>query len=131
MNKRGAWDETHESGWHKSVVEGVGKDEPMVVNENGGGQSRSLYRMDLVDPKAILATAKVLKEGADKYGAENWRLIDVDDHLNHLLIHVYAYLAGDRSDEHLSHAVCRALFALGVSLQTEEDVAVANKIKST
>jgi len=28
-----------------------------------------------------------------------------------VLAHVYAYLAGDRSDSHLSHAACRILFA--------------------
>lgn len=102
------------------VVEGVSPDEPIVVNERGGGQSRTLYRMDLIDPIAILETAKVLKEGADKYGANNWRLIDVEDHLNHLLIHVYAYLAGDRSDDHLSHAICRSIFALGVTKQPNQ-----------
>lgn len=118
-------------GWQSAtaIVRGVSKDEPITINEKGGGQSRSLYRMDLLDPKALLETAKVLKEGADKYGAENWRLIDVDDHLNHALIHIYAYLAGDKSDEHLSHVVCRALFALGVTLQTEQDIAKANQLK--
>lgn len=103
----------------KSIIEGVGKEEPIVINEKGGGQSRVLYRFDLIDPKAILATTKVLAEGAEKYGVDNWRLIDIKDHLNHLIIHAYAYLAGDESDEHLSHAVCRALFALAVSLQEE------------
>ncbi len=110
-----------------AVVQGVGKDEPVVTNEKGGGQSKVHYRLDLIDPKALFATAKVLKEGADKYGAENWRLIDIDDHLNHLLIHAYAYLAGDTSDEHLSHIVCRALFALGVDLQTEKDIEKLNQ----
>jgi hypothetical protein len=60
--------------------------------------------------------AEVLDHGAKKYGANNWRLIPVEDHLNHLLMHVYAFLAGDRSDDHLSHALCRATFALGVAL---------------
>jgi hypothetical protein len=60
--------------------------------------------------------AKVLSEGAEKYGEQNWRKIDIPDHLNHLLMHTYAYLAGDTTDEHLSHILCRATFALGVSL---------------
>lgn len=119
-SKAMTWNEYTEK--YKVDVPGVGKDEPVVMNEKGGGQSQVHYRMDLLDPKALLATSKVLKEGADKYGADNWRLIDTSDHLNHLLIHVYAYLAGDKSDEHLSHAVCRALFALGVTLQTQKDV---------
>jgi hypothetical protein len=72
--------------------------------------------MDLLDGPAVFSMAKVLAEGAAKYGAENWRQIDVRDHLNHLIIHAYAYLAGDESDDHLSHVMCRAMFAQGVAL---------------
>lgn len=102
------------------IVEGVSKDEPVEVNEKGGAKSRSLYRTDLIDPIALLEMAKVLKEGADKYdkyGKENWRNIPVHEHLNHMIIHAYAYLAGDTSDEHLSHIMCRAMFAQAVDLQ--------------
>lgn len=99
------------------MIKGVGKDEPTVVNEQGGKQSKVHYRFDLADPKAMFAMCKVLKEGADKYGDdENWRRIPINDHLNHLIIHAYAYLAGDRQDDHLSHIMCRALFAQGVEL---------------
>jgi hypothetical protein len=110
--------------YEESIIKGVSPDTPIVENERGGAQSKSPYRLDLIDPKAILETAKVLAYGAERYGdrplgAENWRLISIEDHLNHLLVHVYAYLAGDRSDGHLSHAVCRALFALGVELETK------------
>lgn len=105
------------------VVEGVSKDEPVEVNERGGARSRSLYRTDLVDPIAMLEMSKVLKEGADKYGkygVENWRRIPVHEHLNHMIIHAYAYLAGDTSDEHLSHIMCRAMFAQAVELQHDD-----------
>ena len=102
----------------KVLISGVGKDAPIEVNKLGGKQSKVEYRFDLVDPKALFATAKVLKEGFDKYGSDqNWRNISTRVHLNHLLIHVYAYLAGDKQDEHLSHAVCRAIFALGVDIE--------------
>lgn len=100
------------------IISGVGKDEPTEVNEFGGKQSRLDYRFDLIDPKALFAVAKVLKDGHDKYGSDqNWRVIPIRDHLNHLLAHTYAYLAGDRQDDHLSHAVCRALFALAVEIE--------------
>lgn len=102
------------------VVDGVGPDAPIVYNEQGGGQSDSPYRLDLVDPKALLDISKVLKEGADKYGENNWKKISINDHLNHLLVHVYAYLAGDESDKHLAHAACRAIFALGVELEEKK-----------
>lgn len=101
----------------KSIIDGVSPDQPVVYNEKGGGQSKSPYRMDLVDPKSILEIASVLKQGAEKYGDDNWKLISTQDHLNHLLVHVYAHLAGDESDKHLAHAACRAIFALGVELE--------------
>ena len=33
-------------------------------------------RMDLLPPKAISEVAKVLGFGAEKYGPENWRLLE-------------------------------------------------------
>ena len=91
---------------------GLGKDAPMVTNERGGKQSELNYRMDLVPPLALLNVAKVLKEGANKYDELNWKNITPNDHINHALCHLFALLAGDATDEHLAHAVCRLLFAL-------------------
>lgn len=98
------------------VVEGVGKDAPVMVNDVGGKQSHCPYRCDLLPTMAILAVSKVLKEGADKYGDDNWRKIPVREHVNHALTHVFAWLAGDKSDDHLEHAACRMLFALDLKL---------------
>lgn len=103
-----------------SRVAGVGPDAETVTNDKGGAQSHVPYRMDLIDAPAQFSMAKVLAEGAVKYGEDNWRDIPVRDHLNHLIIHAYAYLAGDTSDEHLSHVMCRAMFAQGVALAEEE-----------
>lgn len=86
------------------------------TNADGGSQSHIPVRFDLIDANAMFAMAAVLHEGAGKYGEGNWRKIPIRDHLNHLLMHVNAYLAGDTTDDHLSHALCRATFALGVSL---------------
>ncbi|ASA22683.1 dATP/dGTP diphosphohydrolase domain-containing protein [Paenibacillus donghaensis] len=101
-------------------VDGVGKDAPTVTNEFGGKQSEVLYRFDLLDPLAMFEMTKVLKYGADKYGADNWRDIPIEEHLNHLIIHAYAYLAGDKSDEHLSHIMCRSMFAQAVEIDSEK-----------
>lgn len=94
----------------------AGTDRPITTNEKGGGQSHVPVRFDLVDGKAMFKMCAVLHEGAEKYGDNNWRLIDIGDHLNHLIMHAYAYLAGDRSDEHLSHIMCRAMFAQAVAI---------------
>lgn len=91
----------------------VGKDLKTIINEHGGAQSEVYYRFDLIDTSAIFALAKVLKEGADKYGENNWRKICAGEHINHALIHIYAYLAGDKQDDHLEHAFTRLMFALG------------------
>lgn len=100
-----------------SQIEGVGKDAPIETNEKGGKQSYIPYAFHLIDPKAILALAKVLAEGERKYGRDNWRKISTESHLNHALTHIYAHLGGDTQDEHLEHAFCRLMMALGVIYQ--------------
>jgi hypothetical protein len=102
-----------------TAIQGIGPDAKIVTNAQGGAQSHVPYRMDLVDGPAQFAMAKVLAEGAKKYGANNWRNIPVEDHLNHLIIHTYAYLSGDTSDDHLAHAMCRAMFAQAVAITDE------------
>lgn len=98
----------------------VSPDAPTTVNGKGGAQSLVPVRFDLIDARAMFEMASVLHTGAVKYGENNWRLIPVNEHLNHGIMHAYAYLAGDRTDDHLSHMLCRATFALGVSLQPNE-----------
>jgi hypothetical protein len=98
-------------------VAGVGTDAPIVVNERGAKQSHSPYRVDLSPPLATLHIAEVLGAGARKYGRWNWLGIPLHDQLNHALVHAFAYLAGDRSDDHIGHFACRAMMALEVYLR--------------
>lgn len=95
-----------------SEIAGVGPDAETVTNAKGAKQSAVPYRMDLVPPRALLDVARVLNDGAEKYGEWNWTGLSIADHLNHALVHIEAHLAGDRSDDHLAHATCRLLFAL-------------------
>src|ERR1043165_5051049 len=87
----------HEAGVFPRVVrvEGVGPDAQLTVNAKGGKQSDSPYRSDLLPPQALLAVARVLKRGADKYGDDNWRKIERQDHINHALTHILSFQAGD------------------------------------
>ena len=101
------------------TISGVGKDAPTVTNSIGGKQSQSPCDFTLLDPPAMFAMCRVLSEGEAKYGPDNWRKISVRDHLNHMIIHAYAYLSGDTSDEHLAHAMCRAMFAAAVDMGRE------------
>lgn len=95
------------------VIKGVGKDAEKVVNEAGGRQSKLDYRFDLMDSGAMFELAAVLSHGAEEYGIDNWRKIPSRDHINHAITHLYAHLAGDTQDEHLSHAFCRLMMAIG------------------
>jgi len=96
-------------------INGVNESE-VVVNADGGKQSKLQYRFDLIDAKAIFALAHVLYEGEIKYGKDNWRKIATEDHINHAISHLYAYLAGDKQDNHLSHAFCRVMMAIGTEV---------------
>ena len=97
----------------KLKIDGVASEEK-VINENGGSQSKLDYRFDLIDTKAIFALANVLHTGEVRYGKDNWRKIDTESHLNHALSHIYAFLAGDKQDNRLSHCFCRLMMAIGV-----------------
>ena len=104
----------------RNRLEGVGPDAPVVTNEKGGKQSKVLGRFDLLPPRALIEVAKVLEEGANKYGEENWRQIESRSHLNHILQHAAAYLANDNSDDHLSHLCCRAMMLLEMVILERE-----------
>lgn len=98
-----------------NVIFGVGKDVPVIVNKEGGKQSRSPYAFQLLPVHAMFAAAEVAKAGAEKYGetfaCRNYTKIPPEEHIGHCIQHLYAYLAGDISDDHLAHAIVRALFA--------------------
>lgn len=97
----------------------LGTEAPVIVEPGGGRHSDTGVRCDLIPARAILSVAEVLDAGARKYGIDNWRGIGVDAHLNHILTHIFAYLSGDKQDDHLSHAACRGLMALEVELNGE------------
>lgn len=74
----------------------------------------------------MFAAAEVAKYGADKYGesfdSRNYTKIPVTDHINHAIQHLYAYLAGDISDDHLGHAIVRTMFAYDVDRNGMEHI---------
>lgn len=99
----------------ESLVKGVEPDAPVVVNEKGGKQSDSPYAFHMIPVSSILAAAEVCAYGAKKYGEtignRNYTKIPAEEHINHAIAHMYAYLAGDRTDDHLGHAIVRTMFA--------------------
>lgn len=90
-----------------------------VVNDAGGKQSKTHYRLDLVDPYAILALGRVLAKGV-KYGKDNWRLIDAESHVNHALGHIMGWMNGDKTDDHLANAFCRIMMAIAMEKENAQ-----------
>ena len=91
----------------KSLINGVGPEQPIVTNEHGGMQAKNDYTFHLIDAPALFELAKVMGEGAKKYAKDNWRKIPPEEHFDHLQMHLWAWMAGDRQDEHLEHALAR------------------------
>lgn len=94
---------------------------PMVTNLAGGNQSQVPRDYTLVPPDALASVARVLYNGCTKYGRDNWRLIDYNDHLNHALNHIYLHLAGNTQEDHLSNAATRLLMALELNITGDHD----------
>ena len=89
------------------------------MNQAGGKQSATPYGFHLLPLNAMFAAAAVAQYGAEKYGEDfyhrNYTKIPAEEHINHAIQHLYAFLAGDESDDHLGHAIVRAMFAYEVA----------------
>jgi len=100
---------------------GVGPDAPRRAD---GKASESPYRFDLLQPHALAAVAALAKRGHEKYGI-HWTEYQPNDHLNHAMQHIFAYLAGDKQEgtpsEHLVHAAWRILSTLDCVLLLEAE----------
>lgn len=91
-----------------------------VTNGRGGRQSDSPYFLRGLPPLALMRVARILKTGAVTYELDpfgdltrrNWHLISSDEHLEHLMAHIVAYLLGDATEDHPGHIATRALFFL-------------------
>ena len=75
--------------------------------ETGAVRSRDAdsVRYDLITPIGLRRLAETYAEGALKYGENNWLAgIPSSDLFNHAVRHLYLWLAGDTSEDHLAHA---------------------------
>src|SRR5690606_6301533 len=88
-------------------------DPNVEINQYGGKQTRLDGDFTQLSPQFLLALAKLVKQGGDKYGEFNWCRITTREHLNHALTHIFKELSGDPSsaDDHLLNAACRLMFA--------------------
>lgn len=75
-------------------------------------------RVELIEPKFTLGLAKVLSFGAEKYGDDNWKNMEVEDLpriIGAVQRHLLAYQDGEKIDpeshiSHLSHATAGLMF---------------------
>ena len=96
----------------------------IVTNEAGGKQSDSPFGFQFLPARSMFAAARVALQGARKYhetvNDRNYLKIPVEEHISHCIQHLYAYLAGDTTDDHIAHAMVRCMFAFDVSESEKE-----------
>jgi hypothetical protein len=87
-----------------------------AVRDTNAGKGRP----DLISPVALRRLAMVMQKGAEKYKERNWeRGIDLGRLMESTLRHLNQYLEGDRSEDHLGHA----MFGAMALIHTEEMIA--------
>ncbi len=70
--------------------------------------------------EVLVEIAKGLTEGARKHPGATWTQIPTEEHLARAMRHIVKYGAGDRSENHLSHACMRVLMAYAVAMPTND-----------
>lgn len=98
------------------------RDLPVEVNSEGGMQSSTLGRFDLIPGESLVSLARVYGEGAKKYEENNWHKISEEDHINHALEHLAMYEMGRTDEPHLDHALCRLSMAVWARHNRKEDL---------
>ena len=85
-----------------------------TVKVYAGGAKRSdlSERYDLIPAEGLRRAALAMAHGAERFGEKNWtKGMPIGEVLNHALAHIYNYLDGDSSEDHLGHAVANLCMA--------------------
>ena len=74
------------------------------------GKDADGVRFDLITPIGLRRLAETYAEGAKKYGDHNWEKgMPASVMLNHAIRHIYRWLEGDTSEDHIAHAAWNLL----------------------
>jgi hypothetical protein len=97
------------------------------VNVAGSKSSKFPARYDLISPIGLKRLAETYGEGSLKYTDHNWRNgMPFSSTLNHAIAHLYEFLKGDKSEDHLAHAAW-GLFSI---MHFEETFPEGNDLKA-
>jgi len=99
----------------------VEMEEEDILCSNGIHYEKPI-RVYAIPPKAMLRLATIRYEAhyIRGYDDENYKLIPLEEHLGRAITHILAYEAGDRSNDHLGHALCRLAFV--VEMEEEQKI---------
>lgn len=110
--------ETDAAGYYAEKLRGMSNDAQVGTNENGGKQHIRPYKSEALFFNALMAVSALRYEACvvNGYSDDNYKLIPKEEHIGRALTHLFAYMAGDKSNDHLCHAACRVLMALELEL---------------
>lgn len=104
------------------------REDAITTTPTGMNQSKSEYKFDLIPPEALLAIARVFAEGYEKYDKKakeealypdsikpNWMNGTPRQHIGRVMAHLTLWLSGDRTEDHLAHAMVRCIMAYSVA----------------
>lgn len=103
-------------------MEGLDNNQPICENVSGGKQHQRSFKSEALFFKALLALSKLRYEACvvNGYADDNYKLISKKEHIGRALTHLFAYMSGDKSNDHLCHAACRVLMALEEELDESQ-----------